>query len=199
MSGTRTRVGAFLALAATLVFVTSAAAGGGPSNGDFERGNLTGWSVDSNGPGVWSAYSGNQTPAFGAPIDRPPQGKWAAVAEELGPSQTVLYRTIGLGTGKTQQISFYVYYRNYADGFDDIQFYRVDIQPDGADPFSTNSADILKTLFLTKPGDPNTRGPKLLKFTLTGLSGPVQLRFLVSASSNELNGATDDVRLQSAR
>jgi hypothetical protein len=188
-----------VALAATLVFVAASAAGSGLGNGDFERGDFTNWSTDAVGPGFWSVYSGNQTPIFGAPIDRPPQGQYAAATEQEGPSAMVLYRTLPLGSGKTQQVSFYLYYRNYAGFFEPgDQEYRIDILQDGADPFSTDPGDILKTLFRTKPGDKNTMSPKLKTYVLSGLSGPVTLRFLVVVCCAPLTAGVDNVKLQSA-
>ena len=50
------------------------------------------------------------------PFWRPPQGKWAAVTEEEYVSQN-LARSLPLGTTKTQQVSFYVYYQNFCDDF----------------------------------------------------------------------------------
>src|SRR4051794_2579167 len=112
MQGRFRSLAACAAVGATLVLVVAAAAASGLGNGDFERGNLDNWSVASDGPGAWYVYSGKQAPPAGAPIDRPPQGTYGAVAGQLGGSQTALYRTLSLGTTKTQQISFYVYYRN---------------------------------------------------------------------------------------
>lgn len=199
MKGCWRPIAALLALAATLVLVAAAAAGSGLGNGDFERGDFTNWSTDSFGPGFWSVYSGNQTPALDIPFDRPPQGSYAAVAEETDPSATVLYRSLPLGTTKTQQVSFYEYYRNYCDDFaPGDQEYRADILRDGADPFSTDPGDILKKLFRTNPGDPQSMKPTLRKYVLSGLSGPVTLRFLVIVNCAPLSGAVDDVRMQSA-
>jgi hypothetical protein len=191
---------ALLAVAAMIVFVAAAAASSKVSNGNFERGDLSNWNVATTGGATWSVYSGNQTPILDIPFDRPPQGSYAAVAEEVAESLTALYRQIGLGTGKTQQISFYVYYRNYCgDTFVPfLQEYRIDIQPDGADPLSTDPADVLKTLFVTENGDPSSMSPKLKTYKLGGLSGKVQLRFLVSVACDELNAGTDNVKVGSA-
>jgi len=153
-----------------LVFVAAAGASTKVSNGNFERGDLSDWSTHSTGGGAWDVYQGNETTNLSIPFYRPPQGTWAAAAEEFVPSRNALYRTIGLGTGKTQQISFYVYYQNFCSDFvPEDQEYRIDIQPDGADPLSTDPADVLKNLFKTKPGDNLSKGPKLKTYALKGL------------------------------
>jgi len=97
-----------------LVLVAAAGASTKVSNGNFERGDLSDWSTDSTGGGAWDVYQGNETTNLSIPFYRPPQGTWAAAAEEFVPSRNALYRTIGLGSNKTQQISFYVYYQNSA-------------------------------------------------------------------------------------
>jgi hypothetical protein len=194
------RSAALAVVGATLVFVAASAAASGLGNGDFERGDFTNWntlssSIDSG----WFIYSGKQTPPAGARIDPPPQGTYAASAGQLAPSEVVLYRTLPLGTTKTQQVSFYEYYRNHCNEFvPGFQEYRADILRDGADPFSTDPGDILKKLFRTKPGDPQSMKPTLRKYVLSGLSGPVTLRFLVIVNCAPLSGAVDDVRMQSA-
>ncbi len=199
MKGSWKTLAALVSVGLMLVLVAAAGASTKVSNGNFERGDLSDWSTDSTGGGAWDVYQGNETNTLGIPFYRPPQGTWAAAAEESVPSRNALYRTIGLGTGKTQQISFYVYYQNFCSDFvPEDQEYRIDIQPDGADPLSTDPADVLKNLFKTKPGDNLSKGPKLKTYKLKGLSGPVQLRFLVTASCEELNGGVDDVRLGSA-
>ncbi len=200
MEWSRRRIAALTAIAATLVFAAVAAAGAGLGNGDFERGNLDNWSVASNGPGAWFVYSGKQAPPAGAPIDRPPQGTYAAVAGQFGPSQTALYRMLSLGTSKTQQISFYVYYRNECGTtFAPYQQeYRIEILNGGVDPLTNDPADTLRTLFVTKDGDPAAMKPTLERYVLSGLGGHVTLRFLASADCAPMTAATDAVKLQSA-
>ena len=73
----------------------------------------------------------------------------------------------------------------------------MDILADGADPLTTDPGDILKTLFVTKPGDKSTMSP-VQDVRAQRLHGRVTLRFLVSAACNELNAGTDKVVLQSA-
>jgi hypothetical protein len=199
MKWSRRRIAVLAAIATTLVFAAVAAAGSGLGNGDFERGNFDNWTVTSVGGAEWEVYSGNQTPFIGIPFWRPPQGNWGAVTEEEGAGQTALTRSLSLGTTKTQQISFYVYYQDFCGTFYPWeQEYRIDILADGTDPLTTDPGDILKTLFVTKPGDKSTMSPKYRTYVLSGLHGRVTLRFLVTAACNELNGATDKVVLQSA-
>jgi len=186
-------------VAAALVFVAVAAgATGGMGNGDFEHGDFTKWTTDATNATAWSVYSGNQTPIIGIPFFKPPQGSFAAVAEQDSEGQMVLYRTLQLGSTKTKQVSLSVYYQQ--DGGDfvpDLQEYRIDILRDGANPFSTDPGDILQSLFQTKPGDKLTMSPKQKTYVLSGLYGPVTLRFLVTVFFTELNAGVDNVTLHS--
>ena len=199
MKGSWKTLAAFVSVGFMLVFVAASAGGTGTGNGDFERGDLTNWNEVDTGGGIWETYSGNTTPLIGIPFYKPPQGTFAATTEQEAPSQMVLYRSLPLGFSKTQQVSFYLYYQQ--DGLDfspGLQEYRIDILRDGSDPTSTDPGDILKTLFITNPGDKLTMKPKLMTYVLKHLSGSVIIRFMVTVEFTELNAGLDKLKLQSA-
>ena len=205
----RTVVTASLAATACLLFVPAAGAAG-VSNGGFEEGDFSGWSVadKSNTEGSWFVYSGTTTPGNGFAIDAPPEGTYAAVTDQGGEGAHVLYRTLKLGTD-AKVLSFTLYYRNAAGVFctpSSLDFtgeegcnqqYRVDILRKGADPFSVSSNDVLRTLFRTEVGDPATLGPTPMSFELKKLHGKVILRFAEVDNQLFFNAAVDDVRLES--
>ena len=56
--------------------------------------------------------------------------------------------------------------------------------------------DILKNVFRTKVGDPNTLPPTKLVTNLSSLAGKhVRLRFVVAVNSASLNAAVDGVKV----
>ena len=195
---------ASLAATACLLFVPAAGAAG-VSNGGFETGDFSGWTLADKGvDGRWLVYSGTTTPVFGDPVPAPPEGTYAAVTEQDGPGSRVLYQTLKLGTD-TKVLSFSLYYHNFAGEFctpssfnveeSCNQQYRVDILRKGADPFSVGSDDVLRMLFRTEVGDPLTLAPTPMSFKLKNLHGRVILRFAEVDNEGPFNAMVDDVSL----
>lgn len=93
-------------------------------NGDFESGNLNGWSVYQANPfGDWFAYQGTETP-IGAnrkkqsqgrdvSVQPPPQGTYAAVTDEIEPDTLILYQDVALEPAHDYQLSMVAYYDSY--------------------------------------------------------------------------------------
>ncbi|HVN51286.1 MAG TPA: hypothetical protein VMT43_07630 [Acidimicrobiales bacterium] len=86
------------------------------TNGGFETGDFTGWTVDeqSQSGGTWSVYTGTSTPDSQHDIDAPPCDTHAAIFDQEEPSSAVLYQDLTLAAGDTHTLSFTHYYRNYA-------------------------------------------------------------------------------------
>jgi hypothetical protein len=216
------------ATVATLAFATLGAAFAGaakkPKNGNFEKGNLSGWQVlDLPGESetdTWYVYSGTTLPnpfdmeplrrgiGTPAPFTAPPQGDFAAVTVQGGPGTHILHRTLKLKKGKTHKLKMRVYYRNNDDffspnsldtdgGFDNQQ-YRIDLLKKNAPLDSVDGDDILKRIFGTEPGDPSEIQPKKLRVNLTKFAGKtVRLRFAEADNQGEFNAAVDAVKLKS--
>jgi len=102
-------------------------------------------------------------------------------------------------------ISMILYYKNRASVFcnptgltlDETadpcdQMYTVDILRDGADPFSIDPADIVKTVFRTSPSSPSGMSPTKFSVTLSGV-GNVILRFGEVDNQNYFNASVDNV------
>jgi hypothetical protein len=179
-------------------------------NGDFETGDFSGWkrANQSGGSGSWFVYSGTTSPLNGIPIAAPPQGNFAATTDQPGPGSHVLYRNIKLRSGRTHKLSFYLYYRNFAPGFSTPrtlnytiifnQQYRVDVLKPTGSPFTVSDNGILKPLFQTEVGDPNTLAPTLLTFNLTPFAGQtVRLRFAEVDNQDNFLASVDRVRVTS--
>lgn len=195
--------------AVAIVCLAQVASAGGPGNGDFETGDLTGWTTADQGPSIsgWVVYQGGDAVQTDVPgMMAPPQGRYAAAVDQSGPGAHVLYRTLKIPNGKPTQVSFQLFFNNYAGIFCDgnsldwtepcNQQYRVDILRQGADPFSTDSGDVLKNLFLTRPGDSFKKKPRRMRFSLADFAGmQVVLRFAEVDNQFYFHAGVDDVKL----
>ena len=148
-------------------------------NGDFETGKLAGWQVHrAQEAGDWFAYGGdpNDPPSIrqdpiavkrgDGPIQAPPQGRYAAVADELNPDTLILSQNIALGAGLSHRLNLLAYYRSYvpiavpapdtlsadseALGGQANQQYRIDVMSPAAPLDSVNPSDILAPVFATR-------------------------------------------------
>jgi hypothetical protein len=193
-------------LAAMLVFAAVALAGSSFKNGGFETGDFSEWTTDSTAlsGGDWFVSNKRIAPLSGANWKGPVEKEWAAVTDQEGPGANVLYRTIHVGS-KTSRISMILYYKNQVGVFcnptgltlDETadpcdQMYTVDILRDGADPFSIDPADIVKTVFRTSPSSSSGMGPTKFSVTLSGV-GNVILRFGEVDNQGVFNASVDNV------
>jgi hypothetical protein len=179
-------------------------------NGGFETGDFSRWKQanQSGGSGRWFVYSGTSSPLNGFPIAAPPQGNFAATTDQGSPGSHVLYRNIKLAAGQKHVLSFFIYYRNHAGEFvprrkldytvEPNQQYRVDLLRPQANPFTVSSNKVLRTLFRTKVGDPNNRGPHLRTYNISEFAGrTVRLRFAEVDNQAEFLASVDRVRVAS--
>jgi hypothetical protein len=190
---------------------TDVSAAANVTNGNFETGNFTGWNRvnKEGGSGSWFVYSTNTSPLSNNPIAVPPQGNFAATSDQNNPGTQVLIKTIKLQSGMRHELSFILYYRNFnAGGFftpNTLNFkaapnqqYRIDVLKSNANPFSVNPNDILKPLFRTNVGAPNTRSPQVRSFNLTPFAGKtVHLRFAAVETEDFLLASVDRVKVES--
>ena len=182
-------------------------------NGNFETGNLTGWTLytraQSSGTNTgWFNYTGTITPASGHTISAPPQGTRAAVGDQNGPTTEALYQDFTVPAGQSATLSFFLYYNNTYGSFVTLntldyngnQQYRIDVMNTTAANESVAASDVLLKLFQTKPGDPVSMTPTLMKYDLSGFAGlTVRLRFAEAIGLNYFLGGVDDVCLSTTR
>jgi hypothetical protein len=179
------------------------------TNGDFEAGNLTGWTTAAN-PGDGSGcgffrYSGTKSFNDNS-IEAPPLGNYAVSSDTLDPPcSSAIYQDIAVPSGAEVSCFLIYYYKNFGDDFvigpgldsSDLgtpnQQARIDIMTQGAGAFATGSA-VLKNLVQTEPGDPNTLNYTTLNFDLSEYAGTtVKLRAAQANNQGVILFAIDGV------
>lgn len=218
----RRRSGGWAALATVaLTLVASAGAEAATVvNGNFESGDLSGWSVRrETGVGNWYSYKGTNPPIGGkqltAPVPAPPQGAYAAISDEANPDTVILYQDVALRPGYDHRLSLFAYYTSLdpiavpspdtLSASDEIlagranQQYRIDVIRPTAPIDSVDPADILRTVFRTRSGDPRELSPTLLTADLSPFAGQtVRLRIANAAHEETFNAGVDAVAVESA-
>ncbi len=186
-------------------------------NGNFETGTLSGWSVHRVTTfGNWFAYKGSNEPIAKKrgtqPIQPPPQGTYAAIADQLNADTLILSQDVALEPGTTHFLSLLAYYDSYAPiaapspetlsvdeselGGQANQQFRIDVMKPEAPLESVDPADILATVFRTKPGAADRRSPFQLTTELSAFAGQtVRLRVAVAASKEVLAAGVDAVSI----
>jgi hypothetical protein len=202
-----------------LALALPGAAAAGVVNGGFEDG-LRGWHVQrATESGDWFAYQGTAAPIGkhrdAPPVQAPPQGERAAIADEANPDTLVLYQDVELPAGTGQQLSLLAYYDSYKPiavptpdtlsvdeavlGGRANQQFRIDVVRPDAPIESVDPADVLLTVFRTKAGAPARMKPTRFTADLSALAGQtVRLRVVVAAGEEVLNGGVDAVALATA-
>ncbi len=187
-------------------------------NGGFETGNLQGWQASFvTGFGNWYAYQGTTAPIQDdqgkrtpAPVPAPPQGKFAAISDQLNPDTLVLYQDIALEADAKHQLSLQTFYSSRNPlavptpetlstdealiGKQANQQYRIDLMRPEAPLDSIDPANVLRTIFRTAAGDPISMPPTRISANISTLAGQtVRLRVAVAAGKEALNAGIDAV------
>jgi hypothetical protein len=186
-------------------------------NGGFERGNLTGWHAQRlTGFGDWYVYQGTKGPIPDQsdinPLPAPPEGRFAAVADELNPDTTILWQDVGLEPNRRHQLSLTAFYETYerisvpspdtlsvdeaAIGKQINQQFRIDVMNPQAPLESLAPEDIFATVFETKEGDPKVMAPTRLSTGLNRFAGQtVRLRLAVAAGEEAFLAGVDAISI----
>jgi hypothetical protein len=220
---TRLRIDSWAILSIAVAMAVLAPDGAGAAtivNGDFESGTLNGWHVHrATEAGNWFAYRGTDAPIGSRrkptpadPVQAPPQGLYAAISDEANPDTLILYQDIALEAGRSHQLSLLAYYDSYKPiavptpntlsvdeeslrGRRNQQF-RIDVMRPDAPLESVDPADILRTLFVTKPGDPQKLAPTRLTANLSAFAGQtVRLRIANAVHEEVFNAGVDAVSI----
>ena len=196
-------------VAAVGIAVTSEA-GASPLivNGDFETGNLQGWSLASQAGSDVGGFLIDSTQGYTPyvhPTAGPASGKHYAVADSPGIGAHVMAQAFTLETASLLHLSFKLFANAYlgtpavvnAAGLDftavDNLHARVDILRAAADPFDTG-AGVIANLFLgTDAGDVPAWSEHVADIALG--AGTYWLRFASVNNTDVLNTGVDDVAL----
>ena len=114
-------------------------------NGDFETGDLSGWTSVNTGSGEWNINDGTFPINGGFASLDPISGNFDVVTTQSGPGFHKLYQEVFLGTFDTATISWIDRYRTNANLIDPIQEWRVLIED--------LNGNLITEVFSTDPGD----------------------------------------------
>jgi hypothetical protein len=204
-------------------FAPAVAAGANVVNGDFESGTLRGWNVHRvTEAGNWFAYEGTDAPIGSKrpipadPVQEPPQGTYAATSDEANPDTLILYQDVALEAGLSHRLSLLAYYDSYKPiavptpdtlsvNQEDLagqsnQQFRIDVMKPEAPLESLDPADILRTVFATKPKGPLEMEPTTFTANLSAFAGQtVRLRIVTVATAEVFNAGVDAISISSTR
>jgi hypothetical protein len=218
---------ALLLVALAGLLVPSGANAAKVVNGSFESGSLSGWQVRrAVGAGDWFAYTGTDAPIGSNrpnpadPVQPPPQGAFAAVADQANPDGLILYQDVALEPGRSHQLSLLAYYDSYSPiavpnpdtlsvadetlrlpngKFKKNQQFRIDVIRPEASLESLAPGDLLRTVFATKLGDRLKMSPTRLSTGLGAFAGQtVRIRIAVAVTEEVFNAGVDDVSITSS-
>lgn len=208
-------------LASAMLLAPSAAAAT-VVNGDFETGNLNGWSVYRTAEtGSWFAYKGDKGSGDSIAQQRgrkfpqpPPQGTYAATSDQISATTTILSQEVVLAPGLNHRLSLLAYYDSEVPigvpspdtlTVDDTQLggqrnqqFRIDVMRPGSPIESLSPADILATAFRTQPGGPTSMQPTWVSADLSPFAGQtVRLRIANAAHEELFTAGVDAVAIDS--
>ncbi|WP_417392263.1 hypothetical protein, partial [Gimesia sp.] len=164
-------------------------------NGDFETGDLTGWSIDNTGNGGWQINDGDfDPPGTGTPLP-PVSGNFDAISFQSGPGLHLISENLIVPEDITSAtLSWSDRIRNFSSSFSDPnQEWRVLVLD--------ASGDLIQEVFSTNPGDSLQQiGPNHRSFDLTSLlqsleGQSIQISFEQQDNQGFFNTTLDNVSL----
>lgn len=204
----KVRLGAALAVLGLFALVAIGGAGASVSNGGFETGSFTGWTVVNSGSGGWYVYTGTRSPLSGHTVFAPPEGTHGATTDQGGPGSHILYQDLVLPAASKDTLTLEPYYTNTGFGFATPaslsqnaganQQYRIDIIKPTASITSLSADDILATAFQTHVGDARSKAPSVVSVDLSAFAGQtVRLRIAEVDNQGYFEAGIDNVQLTS--
>jgi hypothetical protein len=214
----------FLALVVAAMLAPSGAESANVLNGNFESGTLSGWRVHRlTAAGNWFSYSGTDAPIGSRrpkpadPVQSPPQGNFAAIADQANPDTLILYQDVALEPRRDHRLSLLAYYDSYdpiavpnpdtlsvADEalllpngkFRRNQQFRIDVVRPEAALESLDPDDVIRTVFATRSGNPLRMTPRRLSADLSAFAGQtVRIRIASVAGEEVFNAGVDAVSI----
>jgi hypothetical protein len=201
------------ALGTVSVLIAAAPAKAVLVNGDFEAGDLSGWTKlnQSGGSGDWFSSPGGSSPQSSFGIPAPSSGLKYAVTDQNAPGSHVLFQDIALSANARHTLSFDWFAQNTAfgglfnpgtmnySGAPNQQF-RVDLVPTSfSDWFGPSASNGILANILAPVAQPNpVSGFSNLMFDLTPWAGST-VRVALREVDNQsfFHAGVDNVRLSS--
>jgi len=209
---------ALIALGAGVAYAASA-----PSipNGDFEKGNLSGWKTgDTAGDNPWFVYTASQRGKGDVPSDIPkPRGKYSAGVQQFSsPGVNYLTRVLKVPADATT-LKMNYFWNNYSSlapggapawtfpgtwsvggGLGTIQYLTLDLLKSSASPRTTSKSAILKTIFRPKAGvTPAVSGWRSGSVDVSRFRGKkIKLRYIVGVNYAPMPIGFDDLKFVAA-
>jgi hypothetical protein len=179
------------------------------TNGGFETGDFSGWSVTTQGNGNWFVNTGNPSPLTTDPVAGAAAGVFYAVTDQTRPGAYSLTQSFTVPqTTAYVELSFQMFVDNYAsrsitftlnpDSGVPNQYARVDLLTAGASAFETASASILRSFYLGSDAGNASNPYGYYRFNLSSLVTPgetYQLRFASVANQGVLHQGVDAVTI----
>ena len=167
-------------------------------NGDFESGDLSGWST-INGGGAWFINDGTYTRLADDATTPPVAGRYSAFVDQSAQGTNILYQDIVLPANLPDKvtISWIDQWENHASTFTNDQEFRVELYG----PADTSPAPFLGELFTTDPSSPVLSEPTMREVDITALVTPyagqsVRLQFVEVDTLLFFNVQVDNVQCQ---
>jgi hypothetical protein len=200
-------VGSFLLLASGMPV---RAASSLITNGGFESGSFTGWTVTNWGSGAWFVDSDTSPPLNGADIPTvgPAAGTYYAVTDQEGPTTAALRQTFTVPSDAVSLIlSFQMFVDNYgsftvgSNGLDHTsipnQHARVDLLTAAATAFDTGSG-VLANFYIGSDSGEKPHSYKSYQFEISPFvvpGGTYQLRFAETDNQGILLQGVDNISI----
>lgn len=205
----RLQVAVFAAWVAFVSMANAASPTNYVVNGNFETGFFPPWIIaNQTNFGSWFVSSGGILPLSNFTTPPPPEGAYAAIADQTSPSSMILYQDIALPANLNLVLQYTYYYNNHNDSFSSPdtlninnvsnQQARIDIMnPATSDPYSVAPGDVLKNLLRTLPGAAFVVQPTTATFDLTPYAGQtIRLRFAVADNNFYFSMGIDNVSIR---
>lgn len=179
------------------------------TNGGFETGDFSGWSVTTQGNGNWFVNTGNLSPLNTDPVAGVAAGVFYAVTDQTRPGAYSLTQTFTVPqTTAYVELSFQMFVDNYAsrsitptlspDAGMPNQYARVDLLTVGASADTTLATSIVATFYAGSDAGNASNPYGYYRFNLSSLVTPgetYQLRFATVANQGILHQGVDAVTI----